>query len=92
MTTILCIGVVTALVVFAIVLKTFPGQPTKAQKGEKAAIMKQLLALSEQENRIPAIAPSRSSRTPRATPAIRNAALSRKPTRTSQPVPSSQGR
>jgi hypothetical protein len=63
MTSILGIGVVTALVVFAIVLKTRAGEPKKAQKGERAAIMKQLLTLSERENSASAMAPSR-SRTP----------------------------
>jgi len=92
MTSILYIGVVIALVVFAIVLKTWASKPKKAQKSEKAAIMKQLLALSEHENGIAAIAPSR-SRTAHVVPKIRTAGLPRKPTRTtSQPVPSSQGR
>jgi hypothetical protein len=92
MTSILYIGVVTALVVFAIVKKTWASKPKKAQKSEKAAIMKQLLALSEHENGIAAIAPSR-SRKPHAIPGMRTAGLPRKPTRTtSQPVPSSQGR
>jgi hypothetical protein len=82
---------VTAFVVLAIVLKTHASAPKKAKKGEKAAIMKQLLALSEQENSVSATAQSRSL-TPRAIPAIRTAALPRKPARAPQPVPSSQGR
>jgi hypothetical protein len=57
---ILCIGVVTALAVIAIVAKTFTGKPTKAQKWEKADIMKQLLALSEGENGTAAIKPAQS--------------------------------
>jgi hypothetical protein len=61
MITILCIGVVTALAAFAFVLKTRASEPKKAQKAEKAAIMKQLLALSENENSIPVIAPSPTS-------------------------------
>ena len=90
MTSIVYIGIVAALVVFAIVLKTFISEPKKAKKSEKAAIMKQLLALSEPENGIATVAPSR-SRTPRATPKIRPAGLPRKPTRTtSQPVRPSQ--
>ena len=92
MTSILCIGVVTAVIVFAVVLKTYASEPKKAQKGEKAAIMKQLLALSETENSISGIAPSRSG-APHAKPGKRLAQLPRKPaSRSSQPVPSSQGR
>ena len=55
---ILGIGVVTALAAFALVWKTRAGEPKKAQKAEKAAIMKQLLALSENENRNSVTAPS----------------------------------
>jgi len=91
MTSILCIGVVTALVVFAIVLKTRASEPKKAQKGEKAAIMKQLLTLSERENSTSAIAPSR-SRTPHAI-AGTQAEFPRNPARrTSHPIRSHQGR
>ena len=50
MISILGIGVVTALVVLALVLKTRASEPKKAQKAEKAAIMKQLLALSERDS------------------------------------------
>jgi len=50
-TGLLIIGVGTALAVFAILVKTYGGAPDKAEKWEKAEIMKQLLALSEQENR-----------------------------------------
>jgi hypothetical protein len=59
MITIICIGVVTALVAFAVVLKVWAREPKKAQKAEKAAIMKQLLALSESENAVPLVAHSR---------------------------------
>jgi Protein of unknown function (DUF2934) len=45
------IGVGTALAVFAILAKTYVHGPDKAEKGERAEIMKRLLALSEQENR-----------------------------------------
>lgn len=92
MITILCIGVVTAIVAFAVVLKTCGSEPKKAQKAEKAAIMKQLLALSESENSVPALAPSRTG-TRRANPGKRPAKLPVKPAiRTSQPVRPSQGR
>jgi hypothetical protein len=42
------LGVV-ALVVLLLVAKMFTGKPKRAEKWEKAEIMKQLLALSEQE-------------------------------------------
>ena len=50
------IGVVIAVAVVAILTKLFAGAPKKAKKGEKAEIMKQLLALSEHENSPSAIA------------------------------------
>jgi hypothetical protein len=49
-------GVVTALAVLAVLAKTYTGTPKKAEKREKAEIMKQLLALSERENSMSAIA------------------------------------
>jgi Protein of unknown function (DUF2934) len=57
-------GVVTALAVFAILAKICAGKPKRAEKWEKAEIVKQLLALSERENSISPIAspPARSSR------------------------------
>jgi hypothetical protein len=91
MISILCIGSLIALVVFAIVLKTCTSEPKKAQKAEKAAIMKQLLALSERENNVSAIASSR-SRTPLTNPGMRPAEFPRKLARNSQAVHSSQGR
>jgi hypothetical protein len=45
------IGVATALLVFAIAAKVCGGEPKRPKKSEKAEIMKQLLALSEHENR-----------------------------------------
>ena len=61
---ILFIGVVTALAVFAILVKTCAGMPKKAEKWEKVEVIKQLLALSDGENNSSAIAPppSRSAR------------------------------
>ena len=92
MISILGIGVVTALIVFALVLKTRASEPKKAQKAEKAAIMKQLLALSERENGISAVAPSRTA-TPRSDPRKRPVKLPPKPARRPPPqVHSSQGR
>ena len=43
-------GVVTALAVFAILVKTCAGEPKRAEKWEKGEIIKQLVALSEREN------------------------------------------
>jgi hypothetical protein len=68
MITIICIGVVIALTVLAVGLKTGLSKPQKAQKAEKAAIMKQLLALSETGPGVPARVPSRAT-TLRAVPA-----------------------
>jgi len=50
------IGGGTALAVFAIWAKTYAGEAKKAEKWEKGEIIKQLLALSEQENRVSGIA------------------------------------
>jgi len=50
------IGVVTALAGFALVAKVCAGEPKRAEKSEKAEIIKQLLALSERDDRIPAAA------------------------------------
>lgn len=64
MTHILIIGVVATLAVLAILSKTWAGEPKKAKKSEKAEIIRQLLALSEHENRIAAAAPPVRSRVP----------------------------
>ena len=55
------VGVVIAVAVVAILTKLCAGAPKKAKKGERAEIMRQLLAQSEHENSISAIAspPSR---------------------------------
>jgi hypothetical protein len=50
MISIVFIGVATALMAFAIMAKVGSGEPKRAKKAEKAEIVKQLLALSEQEN------------------------------------------
>jgi hypothetical protein len=68
MITIICIGAVIALTALAVVLKTGMSKPQKAQKAEKAAIMKQLLALSDAGTGHSATAPSRAT-TLRAVPA-----------------------
>ncbi|HEX3354374.1 MAG TPA: hypothetical protein VHS34_16260 [Terriglobales bacterium] len=89
MFTLLCVGAATVLVVVAIVAKTCLTKPVKAKKAEKAAIMRQLLALSENETRLPAIAPVRK---PRALPKMRPVAFPHKPASTAHPVHSGQGR
>lgn len=63
MTTILCISLAIALALYLLLTKTrfvknLSGEPKKARKQERAAIMRQLLALSEQENSVSATPPS----------------------------------
>jgi Protein of unknown function (DUF2934) len=58
MFTILAIGVAAALAVFFVLTKTGVAKPKKAAKSEKAAIMKQLLAMSDGENCVSASASS----------------------------------
>jgi len=62
------IGVGTALVVFAFLAKKYATGPAKAEKWERAEIMKQLLALSEQENTALAGASPPASNPPLAAP------------------------
>ena len=50
MITVALIGAVTAVAVFAILVKVFAGDPPGTEKLQKADIIKQLLALSELEN------------------------------------------
>lgn len=50
MTTIVLVGVAGALAMFAIIVKACTGKPKKAEKQEKAEIVKRILALSEREN------------------------------------------
>jgi Protein of unknown function (DUF2934) len=74
MITILAIGIAAALAVFFVLTKTSIGKPKKAPKSEKAAILKQLLAISDAENRVPVSAapsPIRSP-VPVSTPAPQN--------------------
>jgi hypothetical protein len=58
MITVALIGAVTAIAVFAILMKVFAGDPPGTEKLQKADIIKQLLALSELENP-PAKGPAR---------------------------------
>jgi len=64
MISILCIAVVTALAVGAVLARKYVPKPKKAQKWEKAQIMKQLLALSENETGARAPVRSRTSAKP----------------------------
>lgn len=50
MITIVLVGAVTALAMFAILMKLYAGEPKGAEKLDKGDIIKQLLALSELEN------------------------------------------
>ncbi len=71
MITIVLIGAVTALAMFAILLKLGSGGPKKADKLEKGEVLKQLLALSELEERgakSKTPMPPRASRVDNATP------------------------
>ena len=86
MISILFIGVVTALAVF-VLAKACARGPKRAEKWDKAEIIKQLLVLSERENGISATAPPVRFRTPLSDQAIRPSKAYQKPTgRTSQPV------
>ena len=55
---------VLAIAVLALVAKLWTSKPKRAEKWEKAAIMKQLLELSERENGLVPATPSVRSRTP----------------------------
>ena len=55
MTTILLIGAASAMAVCTLLVKARVFKPKKAEKREKAEIVKQLLALSERENTIQGI-------------------------------------
>jgi hypothetical protein len=82
MITILGIGVVIALGAIALVAKTLLIKPTKAKKSEKAAIMKQLLALSETESKMSSVSQSPARARPAASgivPGKRSAKRLRKP-------------
>jgi hypothetical protein len=65
---------VTALAVFGILAKTFASKPKRAEKREKAEIIRQLLELSERESRIsaPASPPSSGFRSASTSVARRN--------------------
>jgi hypothetical protein len=58
------IGIAIALIVCAIVARVFAHGQQKADKPQKAEIIRQLLALSERENRLAGTPPSVRSRAP----------------------------
>ena len=66
---VIALGVI-AIAVLALVAKLF-SKPKRAEKWEKAEIMRQLLALSERENAMVASAPSVRLRAPAVRPANR---------------------
>ena len=86
------IAIATALVICATIAKVFANQaPEKANKSQKGEILKQLLAISEQENRISGKASSVQSRTPLSKQSRRPGNTPRKiATKISQPLRSSK--
>jgi hypothetical protein len=68
-TTEVVIALAALVIVLLVLAKLFPGKPKRAEKWEKAEIVKQLLALSEQENGsrlpAPAVRPTSRSSQPR---------------------------
>jgi hypothetical protein len=86
------ITIAIALVICATIAKVFAGQPSeKANKSQKGEILKQLLAISEQENRISGKASSVQSRTPLSKQGRRPGNAPRKiATKISQPIRSGE--
>lgn len=85
------VGVAIALVICATIVKVFADRPKKASKSQKGEILKQLLALSEHENRISATASSVRLRTPLSNRGKRPSNAPRKTaTKISQPIRSSK--
>ncbi len=88
MITVLWIAVMAALAVGVVLARKYAFKPKKAQKWEKAQIMKQLLAMSDNETAASAVVPAR-SRTA-AKPGKRPVKFTPKPARSSQPIHSSK--
>jgi hypothetical protein len=88
MISILWIAVVTALAVGVVLARKYVPKPKKVQKWEKAQIMKQLLAKSENETGASTIAPARSRTS--AKPGSRSVKFTPKPARTSRQIHSSK--
>jgi len=83
------IGVATALVACAIVARLFAHGQQKADKAQKGEVIKQLLALSERENRLSGTPSSARSRAPISKQAMRPGNGPRNATpKISQPLPS----
>lgn len=82
----------TALLICASIAKRFADhQPKKADKSQKGEVLKQLLALSEQDGKVPATASSIRSRTPVVSQARRPATTARKTSaKIAQPIRSSK--
>lgn len=64
MLSMLLIGVATALLLCAITARVIAGNPKKANKSEQGEVLKQLLALSNGENKISGAAPAARLRPP----------------------------
>ena len=73
MTVIFVGGIVTALVIVFVCWRIFASQPKKPTKSEKAEILRQLLARSEQENVISSTAPTVQPKKPIANQSSRSA-------------------
>jgi hypothetical protein len=86
MPSILLIGVATALVICAMMVKVFADQPKKANKSQKAEIMKQLLALSDHEKGISPRASTVRLQAPLSNRGTRSSASRKTATKISQPV------
>ena len=69
---------VLAIAVLALVAKLLADKPKRAEKWEKAEIMKQLLALSESENSVLATTPSTRLRAPASGNGMQPSAASRR--------------
>ena len=84
MISILWIAVVTVLAVGVILARKYVPKPKKAQKWEKAQIMKQLLAMSENETGASTVVPARPRTS--AKPGPRPVKFAPKPARTSRQI------
>jgi hypothetical protein len=91
------LGLAAALVVCAILAKVFTGKAEKAGKSQKAEIMKQLLALSESENKrsktassVPKPSPSKQPTRPTSQAPRLQTAARKIPTKLPQPLRSNK--
>jgi hypothetical protein len=86
MVSIVIIGVVIAVAVFVLLANRYAGKPKRAEKWEKADIMRQLLALSDRESGLSAIAPPVRSRAPLADRRVTLEKSQPRQKRNSQPI------